>query len=102
MFNPDRLFVNDTGNFQAMSDAVFYNTLAWVLTGSSNYSANAANYLDTWFINPDTAMTPNLQYSQMERGPNGQIGTHTGLLCVWVSSIMTWIFISPLDHHLGT
>jgi hypothetical protein len=80
MFNPDRLLVNDTGNFEAMSDAVFYNTLAWVLTGSSNYSANAAHYLDTWFINPDTAQTPNLQYSQMDRGPNGQIGTHTGLL----------------------
>lgn len=82
MFNPDRLLVNDTGHFQAMSDAVFYNTLAWVLTGSSTYSANAAHYLDTWFINPDTAMTPNLQYAQMERGPTGQIGTHTGLLCV--------------------
>jgi hypothetical protein len=80
MFNPDRLLVNDTGDFQAMSDAVFYNALAWVLTGSNNYSANAASYLDTWFINPDTAQTPNLEYAQMQRGPQGQIGSHTGLL----------------------
>ncbi|KZP15851.1 chondroitin AC/alginate lyase [Athelia psychrophila] len=80
MFNPDRLLVNNTGDFQAMSDAVFYNTLAWVLTGQSNYSANAANYIDTWFINPATAQTPNLQYSQLHRGPTGQIGDHTGLL----------------------
>lgn len=63
-----------------MSDAVFYNTLAWVLTGSANYSANAAHYIDTWFINPATAQTPNLEYSQMQRGPSGQIGAHTGLL----------------------
>jgi len=80
MFNPDRLLVNNTGDFQAMSDAVFYNALAWVLTGSQKYSANAAHYIDTWFINTDTAQTPNLQYAQMERGPNGQIGDHTGLL----------------------
>ncbi|KAF7982783.1 hypothetical protein HWV62_25687 [Athelia sp. TMB] len=80
MFNPDRLLVNNTGDFQAMSDAVFYNTLAWVLTGHSNYSANAAHYIDTWFLNPTTGQTPNLQYSQMHRGPTGQIGDHTGLL----------------------
>ncbi|KAF7978761.1 hypothetical protein HWV62_25685 [Athelia sp. TMB] len=79
-FNPDRLLVNDTGAFEAMSDAVFYNTLAWALTGQSNYSQNAASYIDTWFINPATAQTPNLNYAQMERGPNGQVGTHTGLL----------------------
>jgi hypothetical protein len=79
-FNPDRLLVNDTGHFQAMSDAVFYNTLAWVITGSTNYSSAAVSFLDTWFINPASAMTPNLQYAQMQRGPTGQIGTHTGLL----------------------
>lgn len=80
--SPARLLVNNTGDFEAMSDAVLYNTLAWVLTGSSNYSANAANYIDTWFVNPNTAQTPNLQYAQMDRGPDGQIGTHTGLLYV--------------------
>ncbi|KZP15847.1 chondroitin AC/alginate lyase [Athelia psychrophila] len=79
-FNPDRLLVNNTGQFQAMSDAVFYNTLAWVLTGKSNYSANAAHFLDTWFLDPTTGMTPNLQYAQMNRGPTGQVGTHTGAL----------------------
>ncbi|KAF7978767.1 hypothetical protein HWV62_44802 [Athelia sp. TMB] len=80
MFNPDRLLVNDTGAFQALSDAVFYNSIAWVLTGATNYSKNAAHYIDTWFVNPATAQTPNLEYAQMHRGPDGQIGDHTGLL----------------------
>ena len=80
MFNPDRLLVNDTGNFDAMADAVFYNAIAWVLTGSSTYSAKAAGYVNTWFIDLESYMTPNLEYAQMERGPTGQIGTHTGLL----------------------
>jgi len=66
MFNPDRLEVNNTGDFEAMSDAVLYNSLAWVLTGSDNYASNVANYIYTWFINPDTYQTPNLQYSQMQ------------------------------------
>lgn len=74
MFNPDRLLVNNTGDFQAMSDAVFYNALAWVLTGSSNYSANAADFIDTWLIDFDTAMTPNLQYGQLQRGQMVRLG----------------------------
>jgi hypothetical protein len=63
-----------------MSNAILYNAMAWVLTGSSNYSSNVANYINTWFINPDTAMTPNLNYAQMQRGPKGQVGSHTGIL----------------------
>lgn len=63
-----------------MSDAVFYNAMAWVFTGSKKYSVNAAHYIDTWFVNPATAQTPNLDYAQMHRGPDGQTGDHTGLL----------------------
>lgn len=80
MFNPDGRLVNDTGNFQAMSDAILYNSIAWAITGSTNYSANVATYIRTWFLDPTTAMNPNLNYAQMARGPNGQNGTHTGVL----------------------
>ncbi|KAF7972126.1 hypothetical protein HWV62_18848 [Athelia sp. TMB] len=79
-FNPDGRLVNDTGNFDAMSNAVLYNALAWVLTGAPQYSANAASFLNVWFLDADTAMTPNLDYAQMQRGPKGQVGTHTGVL----------------------
>lgn len=63
-----------------MSDAVFYNAIAWVLNGSSVYSSNVARFIDTWFTNAATAMDPNLNYAQMERGPNGQTGSHEGVL----------------------
>ncbi|TCD68788.1 hypothetical protein EIP91_009802 [Steccherinum ochraceum] len=79
-FNPDARMVNDIGNFDDMADAVLYNALAFVIDGSSTYSANAAKFVDTWFLNPDTAMTPNLNFAQMRRGPDGQNGTHTGVL----------------------
>ena len=81
-FNPDvrTSGLNDIGNFGDLSDAVLYNSLAWAINGSSKYSSNVAHFIDTWFINPDTAMKPNLNYAQMQRGPTGQVGTHTGVL----------------------
>ncbi|KAA1474643.1 chondroitin AC/alginate lyase [Dentipellis sp. KUC8613] len=79
-FNPDVRTVNDTGAFDALSNAVLYNALAWVINGSSTYSSHAASFVKTWFLDADTAMNPNLNYAQMERGPKGQNGSHTGVL----------------------
>ena len=79
-FNPDVRSVNDTGEFQAMSDAVLYNTLAWVVNGSDVYMKNAVHYIDTWFINPATYMYPNLVFAQGRRGVGGNNGSRTGVL----------------------
>ncbi|CAE6464225.1 unnamed protein product [Rhizoctonia solani] len=66
--------------FQAMSDSVFFNSMAWVITGDDTYASNAAKEINTWFIDPATSMTPNLNYAQVKRGPGSQIGQHTGVL----------------------
>ncbi|CUA74086.1 hypothetical protein RSOLAG22IIIB_10971 [Rhizoctonia solani] len=66
--------------FQAMSDSVFFNSMAWVITGDNTYASNAANEVKTWFVDSATAMTPNLNYAQVKRGPGNQIGQHTGVL----------------------
>ncbi|KAI0265333.1 alginate lyase-domain-containing protein [Gloeopeniophorella convolvens] len=79
-FNPDVRTVNNTGAFSAFSDAVFYNALAWAINGSSVYSTNIANWVDTWFLAPDTHMNPNLNYAQVIRGPGSGFGAHTGVL----------------------
>lgn len=81
-FNPDvRTASNDIGNFDDMADAVLYNSLAWVINGpTSLYAGNAVRYIQTWFLNTDTAMNPNLNFAQMRRGPDNQNGTHTGVL----------------------
>jgi hypothetical protein len=80
MINPDRALISDQAGFSYLADSVFYNSIAWTLTGMSNYSASAANAVKVWFIDPDTAMNPNLNYAQMIRGPGGQNGTHLGVL----------------------
>ncbi|CAE6489063.1 unnamed protein product [Rhizoctonia solani] len=79
-FNPDVRMVNDTGAFQAMTDSVFYNALAWSFTKDPHFSKKIASAIHTWFISPNTAMNPNLNYSQLLRGPGEQKGTHTGIL----------------------
>ena len=78
-FNPDGRTINDIGEFEDMANAILYNALAWAINGSSVYSANVVRFVNTWFLAADTAMTPNLAYAQMQRGPNGQNGTHTGI-----------------------
>ncbi|KAI0782105.1 chondroitin AC/alginate lyase [Abortiporus biennis] len=80
-FNPDvRTLINDIGAFGDMSDAILYSSLAWAINGNTSYVDNVAKWIKTWFLDPDTLMNPNLNYAQMERGPTGQVGTHTGIL----------------------
>ncbi|KAH9947891.1 chondroitin AC/alginate lyase [Amylocystis lapponica] len=98
LFNPDARLVNDVGSFSAMADAVLYNSLAWVLDGSSRYSENAVLFLRTWFLDTNTAMAPHLNYAQMKRGPDGQNGSHTGVLDL---KCMTKIASGVLVLRLG-
>ncbi|KAJ7868487.1 chondroitin AC/alginate lyase [Mycena leptocephala] len=81
-FNPDRLTINDIGAFFNLSDAVLYNALAFSFDNKSSsvYSQNIVKFVNAWFLDSQTGMNPNLNYAQMERGPNGQVGTHTGVL----------------------
>ncbi|KAJ7500651.1 chondroitin AC/alginate lyase [Mycena galericulata] len=74
--NPDRTTINDFQSFFNLSDAVLYNSISATFQNASSsvYSQNVAKFIDTWFLNTDTAMNPNLNYAQMNRGPNGQTG----------------------------
>jgi hypothetical protein len=42
-------------------------------------------------------MNPNLDYAQMARGPNGQVGQHTGVLCVVTHTV---VFFCPCSTLL--
>ncbi|KAH9168059.1 chondroitin AC/alginate lyase [Lactarius sanguifluus] len=98
VFNPDYRTINNTGAFSALADAVLYNALAWKINGSSVYSANVANWINTWFLAPDTYMNPNLNYAQVVRGPGANTGTHTGVLDL---KCMTKVVSAVLVLRLG-
>ncbi|KAJ7875883.1 chondroitin AC/alginate lyase [Mycena olivaceomarginata] len=80
--NPDRNTIQDSQSFSNLSDAVLYNSIAAMLQNKSSsvYSQNMAKFINTWFLDADTAMNPNLNYAQMNLGPGGQNGTYTGIL----------------------
>ncbi|KAJ6537207.1 chondroitin AC/alginate lyase [Mycena vulgaris] len=80
--NPDRETIKDFQAFSNLSDAVLYNSIAATLQNESSsvYSQNVAKFINTWFLDADTGMNPNLNYAQMNRGPNGQNGAYTGVL----------------------
>ncbi|KAJ7092858.1 chondroitin AC/alginate lyase [Mycena belliarum] len=74
--NPDRTTINDFQSFFNLSDAVLYNALASTFQNQSSsvYSKNVVKFINTWFLDANTSMNPNLNYAQMNRGPNGQTG----------------------------
>ena len=90
--NPANRLINNIGDFETLADAVLYNSLSFVLTGDANYASRVVNYINTWFLQDSTKMNPNLNYAQMEGGPTGQVGTHTGILYVDLSSRNPMIF----------
>lgn len=79
-FVPDQHIVNDTGHFAALGDAVFYNAIAWAITRNGTYASNINTWINTWFVDKDSAQTPNLDNAQVVRGVGMNIGTHTGIL----------------------
>lgn len=82
LFNPDGRLINDVGAFSDLADAVLYNSISHTFQDqpTSIYSQNVVNFLKVWFLNKNTRMNPNLNYAQMNRGPDGQFGDHTGIL----------------------
>ncbi len=71
--NPEANAIPDRDNLFRMIGAV--NTLAFAhyYSGNSSYGAKAAEYLRTWFINPDTRMNPNLNFTQGIKGRNNGV-----------------------------
>lgn len=64
--------------------------LAYYFSGEEKYARKAADFLNTWFLNPKTRMNPNLNYGQTIPGHNNGMGRGTGL-------IDTYSFVGMLD-----
>lgn len=65
-------------------------SLACYLSGNAEYGKRAAEWLKTFFLNEDTKMNPNLNYSQVVPGRNGGKGRSQGV-------IDTYSFIGLID-----
>lgn len=54
--------------------------MAYHLTGNVTYFRHFCTQLDTWFLDPQTRMTPHFEYGQMIPGRNGGKGCAAGLI----------------------
>jgi hypothetical protein len=67
MSNPDNF--NDHRRYlMRLSVQVPALAAAWTITKDQRFAAHAARHLNAWFVNKDTRMNPNLQYSQAIHG----------------------------------
>ncbi|MCC5859610.1 MAG: alginate lyase family protein [Ectothiorhodospiraceae bacterium] len=70
----------DRTRLQRLFDDTFVLALAAVRFGDTRYGEHAARLVRTWFIDPATAMTPHLNYAQVRRGYNGNLGNSSGVI----------------------
>ncbi|HVV73649.1 MAG TPA: alginate lyase family protein, partial [Verrucomicrobiae bacterium] len=69
---------SDAPRFERMVHNVETLALAFYLSGEEKYAAKAETLLRVWFIDAATAMKPNFDYAQAEKGTN--TGSHFGLI----------------------
>ena len=80
--NPDTKTLSGPGSMNDMSQGVFFNAMSYAVTGTRSYSQKTVSFLETFFLEKDTAMTPNVNFGQIVRGlgPEHRVGTFTGVL----------------------
>lgn len=63
--NPEVEKYPDHSGRDSMFRSSYILSLAWYYTGQAKYAQHASLILQTWFIDPATAMTPNLRHAQI-------------------------------------
>jgi hypothetical protein len=76
--NPEVKGITDRDELKEMAVSAHALALGWYLTGNQAYAEHAALLLRTWFVNPATAMHPDLKYAAFVPGMND--GRGAGLI----------------------
>ena len=77
--NPDtQTDAVDRQRLGRMGKGVWSLSLAYYFTNNEKYAKKAISMIDTWFLNPNTLMNPNLEYAQSV--PGNPIKRRSGIL----------------------
>jgi len=76
--NPEILKVTDKEYMKDMITRVKTLSLAYHYSQNESYASKAADLIRVWFLNNDTKMNPNMQYSEAVPGKNN--GTFHGII----------------------
>src|SRR5215831_38277 len=98
MSNPDN-FVDHRRYLMRLSVQVPALAAAWKITREQRFAVHAARHLDAWFVDKDTRMNPNLQYSQAIHGR--VTGRGTGIIdTIHLVEVARAIEILPGVNHV--
>jgi hypothetical protein len=70
----------DRSRLQRVFDDSFVMALAWKFFGEAKYAAHGARILERFFVDPESAMTPHLEYGQVRMGHNSNRGNSYGVI----------------------
>lgn len=76
--NPEVSLFPDRNNLRDLIYKTKILSVAYHFTNNITYAAKATELLQVWFLNNDTRMNPNLQYSEVISGKNN--GTASGII----------------------
>ena len=79
MYEPESARFDRTRLQRMIDDAVTLGLLR-AATGDVGAGDRARRLIETWFLDPATAMTPHLRYAQVRRGHDGDEGAASGLI----------------------
>jgi Alginate lyase len=78
MVNPEVYSIPDKQNLNDMILWVRTLSIAYYFTDDPKYASKAGEFLRVWFLNDNTSMNPNLQYSETAPGKNNLL--HPGIM----------------------
>lgn len=79
MYEPESVKYDRT-SIQRMFDETAALALAGYVFDNATYTEKAYRLIRTWFVDPETSMNPNLNFSQVVMGKNDNKGTASGLI----------------------
>ncbi len=68
--NPETKDFPDNGNFSTTCSNIFTLSLAYYLSDDVKYAEKAVELVKVWFLNKETKMNPNFNFSQAIKGKN--------------------------------
>jgi len=78
--NTGMVSLGDEPRLHAMAENVGSLALGWAVLHREDCARRAGEWLRTWFIDPATAMNPNLDHGQVALGHDGNRGRGEGIL----------------------